>query len=244
MEYRTLAPGQRAQIWIGGPGIGQPELLFETDTMLIEAPNWSLDDAALYVNADGLLWRLDLSSPEHGLVGIAFAGLPELNNDHVLDPDGEHIYLSAMDGHIYRGALSGGAVDQVSPAGRPLALPAWGVPGRITPGLRPNRRLRRSGKARSDRTAWVTDRGGHRTRPSRRARVVTRRQLDLLQHRRLHRRARPRSARPDSGHRRIGAAPRRRATPSTGSRTCRPTHSRRRTSPSPRERSGTQLTSP
>jgi len=116
MEYRTLAPGQRAQIWIGGPGIGQPELLFETDTMLIEAPNWSLDDAALYVNADGLLWRLDLTSPEHGLVGIAFAGLPELNNDHVLDPDGEHIYLSAMDGHIYRGALGGGAVDQVSPA--------------------------------------------------------------------------------------------------------------------------------
>jgi len=115
MDYRTLAPGQRAQIWIGGPGISQPELLFETDGMLIEAPNWSLDAAALYVNADGLLWRLDLTSPEQGLISIAFEGLPELNNDHVLDPGGEHIYMSAMDGHIYRGALSGGGVDKVSP---------------------------------------------------------------------------------------------------------------------------------
>jgi Tol biopolymer transport system component len=115
MDYRTLAPGQRAQIWIGGPGISQPELLFETDGMLIEAPNWSLDAAALYVNADGLLWRLALTSPEQGLVSIAFEGLPELNNDHVLDPGGEHIYMSAMDGHIYRGALSGGGVDKVSP---------------------------------------------------------------------------------------------------------------------------------
>ena len=46
---------------------------------------------------------------------VDFEGLPELNNDHVLDPDGEHIYMSAMDGHIYRGALGGGAVDRVTP---------------------------------------------------------------------------------------------------------------------------------
>lgn len=115
MSYRTLAPGQRAQIWIGGPGIRQPDLLFETDTMLIEAPNWSLDDASLFVNAHGLLWRLDLNSPEQGLVNIAFDDLPEINNDHVLAPEGDHIYMSAMDGHIYRGALGGGAVDRVSP---------------------------------------------------------------------------------------------------------------------------------
>ena len=57
---------------------------------------------------------LDLGSMERGLVRIDLEDLPELNNDHVLDPDGEHIYMSAMDGHIYRGALAGGEVDRVS----------------------------------------------------------------------------------------------------------------------------------
>ena len=115
MAYRTLAPGQRAELRIGGPGQTQPELLFETGDMLIEAPNWSLDGAALFVNAHGSLWRLELDSPGGGLRIVEFDGLPELNNDHVLDPDGEHIYMSAMDGHIYRGALGGGPVDRVTP---------------------------------------------------------------------------------------------------------------------------------
>jgi Tol biopolymer transport system component len=115
MAYRTLTPGQRAQIWIGGPRKARPELLFETDEMLIEAPNWSLDGDSLFVNANGSLWRLELGSPERGPAPVDFRNLPELNNDHVLDPDGEHIYMSAMDGHIYRGALGGGAVDRVSP---------------------------------------------------------------------------------------------------------------------------------
>jgi Tol biopolymer transport system component len=115
MAYRELGPKQGAEIWIGGPGMAQPELLFETGEILIEAPNWSLDGASLLVNGHGVLWRLDLGSTERGLVRVDFEDLPELNNDHVLDPDGEHIYMSAMDGHIYRGALAGGEVDRVSP---------------------------------------------------------------------------------------------------------------------------------
>jgi TolB protein len=115
MPYRTLTVRQRAQIWVGGPEIGQPEFLFESDTMLIEAPNWSLDGAFLFVNGHGGLWRLDVGSPERGLARVDFEGLPELNNDHVLDPNGEHIYMSAMDGHIYRGRVDGGPVDRVSP---------------------------------------------------------------------------------------------------------------------------------
>jgi hypothetical protein len=70
----------------------------ETGEILIEAPNWSLDGASLFVNGHGLLWCLDLGSMERGLVRIDFEDLPELNNDHVLDPDGEHISMSAMDG--------------------------------------------------------------------------------------------------------------------------------------------------
>lgn len=113
--YRALADRQRAQIWIAGPAQSTPVLLFETDDVLVEAPNWSLDGESLFVNGHGLLWRLDVASPAAGLREVAFERLPELNNDHVLDPDGEHIYLSAMDGHIYRGALTGGPVERVTP---------------------------------------------------------------------------------------------------------------------------------
>jgi Tol biopolymer transport system component len=113
--YRTLATGQRAQVWVGGPRIPEPELLFETEELLVEAPNWSLDGGSLLLNGHGLLWRLDVAAPERGLTVIDYEGLPELNNDHVLDPDGQHIYMSAMDGHIYRGRLDGGTVDRVTP---------------------------------------------------------------------------------------------------------------------------------
>jgi Tol biopolymer transport system component len=114
-QYRTLAPGQRSEIWVGGPTIRKPELLFRSNEMLVEAPNWSLDGASLFLNGHGSLWRLDPSAPNRGLTVVDFDGLPELNNDHVLDPDGDHIYLSAMDGHIYRGHLDGGVVQRVTP---------------------------------------------------------------------------------------------------------------------------------
>lgn len=115
MPYRTLAAGQRSQVWIGGPDLPDPQLLFETDALLVEAPNWTTDGAALVVNGDGQLWRLEVEGGPADLVKIDFRDLPDLNNDHVLDPDGEHIYLSAMDQHIYRGALTGGTPTRVSP---------------------------------------------------------------------------------------------------------------------------------
>ena len=150
MAYRTLRPGQRCQVWVGGPDLAEPELIFETDELLIEAPNWSLTGEDLYVNGNGRLWRLPADGSS-GLVEIGHQGLPNINNDHVLDPDGEHIYLSA-ESQIYRAALSGGPVERVtvdegvqhylhgiSPDGRRLAyvLLAGTAPGRLaimTPG--------------------------------------------------------------------------------------------------------------
>lgn len=115
MPSPVLANGQRSQVRIGGPAHTESRLLFETTEIQIEAPNWSLDGTTLYVNGNGRLWALQADSAESGLRLIEYDGLPELNNDHVLDPDGQHVFLSAMDGHIYHAALAGGSVTRVSP---------------------------------------------------------------------------------------------------------------------------------
>ena len=112
--FRSLQPGQRAQVLIGGPDLAEPELLLNTSQMLIEAPNWSADGASLFVNGNGQLWRIDLDQSPTVLSQVTFVGLPEINNDHMLSPDGQHIYLSAMDGHIYRGAVTGGDAERVT----------------------------------------------------------------------------------------------------------------------------------
>jgi Tol biopolymer transport system component len=81
--------------------------------VLYEAPNWTVD-GHLVLNGDGVLWRLDAaggSEPER----IAITGVPELNNDHVLAPDGKTIYLSANDRHLYAAPLAGGAARRVTP---------------------------------------------------------------------------------------------------------------------------------
>ncbi len=46
-------------------------------------------------SGNGVVWRLPVDGGE--LEQIRIDGVPKLNNDHVLDPDGEHIYLSAND---------------------------------------------------------------------------------------------------------------------------------------------------
>ena len=113
MSVRTLREGQRAQVWVFDLGSGEVRVVLERDDLLVEAPNWSLDGSALYLNGAGRLWRLDLDSA--GLERVQYEGLPPINNDHVLAPDGEHVYLSADDSHIYRGALAGGPVRRVTP---------------------------------------------------------------------------------------------------------------------------------
>lgn len=106
LKPRELADGQRAQLWIADVETGGSELLLETDEILIEAPNWTLDGRRLVVNGAGRLWSVPVDAP--ALVPIPLDGVPDLNNDHVLAPDGEHIFVSAMDWHIYQASLTGG----------------------------------------------------------------------------------------------------------------------------------------
>jgi Tol biopolymer transport system component len=108
---RTLQPGQHSEIWVAS-GTGDRELLLTRKDLLLEAPNWTLDGGALILNGDGKLWKLDVETK--ALQQVPLTGIPDLNNDHVLAPDGETIFLSANDGHIYRAGLTGGAAERIT----------------------------------------------------------------------------------------------------------------------------------
>ncbi|MGW6256103.1 TolB family protein [Streptomyces sp. NPDC055085] len=153
MRPRKLVGGQRTCVWIASADSSVPELAYSTSDLLLEAPNWSADSAHLLLNGDGRLWRLDLAGQCPELMEIPLSGVPPINNDHVPSPDGRHVFLSGMDGHLYRAPSTGGAGSRltgddgllhflhgVSPDGNTLAYVAIprntaGVAGRL--GLMP-----------------------------------------------------------------------------------------------------------
>ena len=108
---RELQPGQRCEVWIASV-TGERELVFTTRDVLLEAPNWTRDGAALILNGAGKMWHFDVGS--RAVSQVPLTGVPDLNNDHVLAPDGSGIYLSANDGHIYRAALAGGPATRIT----------------------------------------------------------------------------------------------------------------------------------
>ncbi|RXZ71826.1 TolB family protein [Agromyces albus] len=114
---RTLAPKQRCLVQIARVD-GSVETVIDTDGVLLEAPNWTLDGTRLVLNGDGALWTYTLASRR--LEPVSIEALPPINNDHVLDTDGEHIFLSAMDGHIYRAPIHGGRAERVTSDSRLL----------------------------------------------------------------------------------------------------------------------------
>jgi TolB protein len=109
---RQLDHLQSCRIHVADPQAGTSTVVFESTTTLFEAPNWTSDNA-LILNGDGVLWRLELevdAAPQR----IAISDIPELNNDHVLAPDGQTIYLSANDWQIYAAPLTGGAARRIT----------------------------------------------------------------------------------------------------------------------------------
>jgi len=112
---RELQPGQRCEVWIAST-TGESKLVYTTDDVLLEAPNWTFDGGSLLLNGAGKLWKLDVAGTDSSasLEPVPLTGIPDLNNDHVLAPDGSGIYLSANDGHIYRAAFSGGPAKRVT----------------------------------------------------------------------------------------------------------------------------------
>lgn len=110
---RVLAPGQTCRLHVFDATTRTDTVVSEFDDILFEAPNWAADGKTLYLNGNGALWAVLLDHPDEPH-HIAYEGLPAINNDHVLDPGGTSIYMSAMDGHIYQGPLTGGVVRRVT----------------------------------------------------------------------------------------------------------------------------------
>lgn len=132
---RELQSGQRAELFIIDVRTAEAALRFSSETLLFEAPNWSPDGKSLVINGDGRLFRLPVAADGGAgaacggsgeLEEIPLGGIAEINNDHVLSPDGSTAYVSSEDGHIYAVDLANGV------GGRSLPRSAGATPRRVT----------------------------------------------------------------------------------------------------------------
>lgn len=111
---RQLLPGQSSRVHVYDVETRTSRLVFSSDRVLVEAPNVR-DDGTLVLNGDGDLWLLtppatgsDTVLDETALVRVPMPGVDEINNDHVLDPGGDSVVVSARDGELYRVPLPEG----------------------------------------------------------------------------------------------------------------------------------------
>ena len=110
---RTLQPGQRCEIHVLNVDTGEDRVIHTDRETLFEAPNWT-KSGQLIVNGGGKLWSLNASggAPQ----AISIDGIPDVNNDHVLAPDHESIFISTNDDwQIYHASISGGSATRVTP---------------------------------------------------------------------------------------------------------------------------------
>jgi TolB protein len=111
-KHRALLPGQVSELTlINADGSGR-EVIFVADE-IIEAPNWHPDGDYLVFNAGGEIWRIGIDGS--GLKRIETGTVRDLNNDHVISPDGKTIYLSnSGDWALYAVDIEGGTPRKVS----------------------------------------------------------------------------------------------------------------------------------
>lgn len=92
---------------------GSDEVVYRDPTTVVEAPNWTPDGRWLIVNAAGKLWRISAAGGDRERIDTG--EIPDLNNDHVVSPDGRYAYVSSNDSHLYEVALDGsGSTRRVS----------------------------------------------------------------------------------------------------------------------------------
>jgi Tol biopolymer transport system component len=115
-QHRRLGAGQSCRVRVWDIGSHSAQTVYESTSMLLEAPNWTPDDR-LIVNGEGALWSLPLAK-DVTISAVETPGLPEVNNDHVLSPDGETIYASTNTGVIWAVPTRGGAAFRVTSPSR------------------------------------------------------------------------------------------------------------------------------
>ena len=110
---RTLQRNQSAQLVILDVESGTEHHLLTSSDPLIEARSWHPHGGWIVVNADGLLFRLEARGGA-ALERVQANGLPPVNNDHILSPDGAWHGVSADDGHLYRLPRAGGQAERIT----------------------------------------------------------------------------------------------------------------------------------
>jgi TolB protein len=111
-KFRSLLPGQQSELTIiNSDGTGR-DVIFTADE-IIEAPNWHPSGDYLVFNAGGEIWRINVDGS--GLRKIETGTVRDLNNDHVISPDGKTIYMSnSGDWALYAVGIEGGTPRRVS----------------------------------------------------------------------------------------------------------------------------------
>ena len=109
---RQLRTGQRSDLYTLDVDTGERALIATSSKMLFEAPNWTGDGEWLVVNGGGKLFRISVSGGD--FIPIDLGTVPAINNDHVVSPDAQTVYVSSEDGHLYAVPLKGGDIRRVS----------------------------------------------------------------------------------------------------------------------------------
>jgi Tol biopolymer transport system component len=111
-DVRRLLANQFCELVVADRDGRTLSVIYETSE-LIEAPNWTPDGDWLVFNADGRLFRISQDGRD-GPHRINTAPIENLNNDHVISPDGKTVFISANDGHLYRCPMTGGIPTKLS----------------------------------------------------------------------------------------------------------------------------------
>lgn len=111
-NFRRLNERQVSELVVASRDGSDISTVFQTGE-LIEAPNWTPDGKWLIYNADGRLFRISPDGSD-GPHRINTTPVENLNNDHVIAPDGKSIYVSSNDSHLYQCPIDGGAPVKIS----------------------------------------------------------------------------------------------------------------------------------
>lgn len=109
---RTIRARQRAELYVVDAVSGETRLVNRSGKRALEAPTWTPDGTALVVRAAGVLYRLPVDGSGE-LEEIPLLGVPSIGW-HVLHPDGETVFVTPANGHIYRAKLTGGTAHRIT----------------------------------------------------------------------------------------------------------------------------------